>query len=92
MPYHSDIKAQYDRLTNEGGLHRLGRHGINLYYCTDYMAPIHCDSDVSTSLCCQTIKKGVKDGEFDFCYAKYGFYIETRENAAWCVHFIFYLT
>ena len=41
---------------------------------------------------CQTTKQGVKDGEFDFCYGKYGFYIETRGNAGWCVHFIFCLT
>jgi hypothetical protein len=67
---------------NTPSLNPLGSAGSNLYVCTDYMAPQHCDKDTGISLCCQ-LNKESKIDEFCFAYTKWGAYIETRNNTAW---------
>lgn len=68
-------------------LNPLGSDGSNLYVCTDYMSPQHCDRDMGISLCTQLFKNSKKD-EFNFAYSQWGAYIETQENTAWYVVFI----
>ena len=82
-PYHPEVMQEFRRLTNEQGLKRLGSHGVNMYYCADYMAPIHPDDDQGMSVCCQLEKSGCPDGVLDFAYAHWGLYIQTRPNMAW---------
>lgn len=82
-PYVPDIIREYRQATEQTRLTRLGAFGVNMYYCTDYMAPLHEDSDKCISLCCQLEKSGCADGVLDFAYAKYGLIIETRTNTAW---------
>ena len=77
------IVSEYHTLTEVQGLKRLGTYGVNLYYCSDYMAPIHPDDDQGISLCCQLEKSGCPDGVLDFVYAYYGLYVKTQRNMAW---------
>ena len=85
-PYMPQVVQEYRRLTEDQGLKRLGTNGVNMYYCSEYMAPIHPDNDQGISLCCQLDKFGCPDGVLDFVYAYYGLYIQTRSNMAWYVH------
>ena len=82
-PYHPEVMKEFRQLTNEQGLKRLGSNGVNMYYCADYMAPIHPDDDQGMSVCCQLDKSGCVDGVLDFAYAHWGLYIQTRPNMAW---------
>ncbi|KAI0087688.1 hypothetical protein BDY19DRAFT_907142 [Irpex rosettiformis] len=82
-PYNSSIASSYRAASAAAGLSRLGGNGVNMYYCTNYMAPIHPDDDVGISLCCQLEKRGGADTDLDFVYARHGVYIETRANTGW---------
>ena len=89
QPYMPRVRDHYRKLTEEQGLRRLGTNGVNMYYCSEYMAPIHSDKDRGISLCCQLDKSGCPDGVLDFVYAYYGLYVQTRRNMAWYVLLIF---
>lgn len=54
------------------GLKHFGRSGVTLYYCENYMSPVHADADYEFSLAAQISKEGCEDGDFDFAYLEYG--------------------
>lgn len=65
-------------------MNRLGSTGMNLYYCTNYMSPIHADRDaLRHSLCCQLEKKGCLNDELNFCYIRWGILLHTQRNTVW---------
>ncbi|KAI0697860.1 hypothetical protein BC835DRAFT_1413370 [Cytidiella melzeri] len=82
-PYNHSVAKTLDKLTKEAGLSKMGSKGVNQYYCSNYIAPLHADNDMTTTLCCQLEKQNTKHRELDFCYSKYGFYVETVANMAW---------
>ena len=82
-PYYKELPHIYRQETLDGGLHKTAGDGGNLYYCTKYMAPLHKDEDITTSLCSQLEKRGYQDRELDFCYAQFGIYIQTQANMKW---------
>ena len=85
QPYIPDIVRDYRETNTSSSLGRLGTNCVNMYYCSDYMAPIHPDEDIGVSLCSQLEKSGCPDEVLDFIYSHYGLYFETRSNMAWSV-------
>ena len=82
-PYVPDVIREYRETNESATMGRLGTNCVNMFYCTDYMAPIHPDDDKGISICCQLEKSGCADKVLDFVYAHYGLYWETRPNMAW---------
>lgn len=87
-PFNKHIEPELEVATQEAAITCFASTGINLYYCTDYGAPSHCDKDKAISLCAQLEKTGHRDKEGDFAYGSHAFYIETRSNCTWYVHIL----
>ena len=81
-PYMPMLVPHYNYLTDRYGLKRLGNNGVNMYYCSEYMAPIHPDNDEGLSICCQLEKSGYPDEVLDFAYTYYRLYVQTYSNMA----------
>ncbi|KAL0570460.1 hypothetical protein V5O48_011498 [Marasmius crinis-equi] len=81
--YHKDLVAELKEKGDACGMKAIA--GVNIYRCTNYTAPLHCDQDAAPSLCCQLEKRGTKEewGEYGFCSLEYGYAFETRENTLW---------
>src|SRR5882762_7152198 len=62
----------------------LGLLGVTAYYCWNYTAPLHRDSDHGWSISVQTQKTSRQD-EYNFAYADWGHYLETCTNCVWYV-------
>ncbi|KAF7288472.1 hypothetical protein HMN09_01389400 [Mycena chlorophos] len=79
-----------NELAERSGMSRLGSAIGNMYYCFNFMAPIHLDDDASAKEkdfkggelqpCVQLEKSGCKPGEFDFYYLRWGIRVETVVN------------
>ena len=65
------------------GLHHFGHSALTLYYCKDYMAPVHCDKDAGFSLALQISKDNCEPGDYDFGYAQFGVRLHTQPGSAW---------
>ncbi|KAF9068127.1 hypothetical protein BDP27DRAFT_1327660 [Rhodocollybia butyracea] len=66
----------------EAGTLPLGKYGLNQYYCYDYIAPLHYDSDRTFTMSTTTARGGNLD-HYNFCYAKWGVIVYTQENCQW---------
>jgi len=62
----------------------LGLLGVTAYYCWNYTAPLHRDSDRGWSVSVQ-IEKIANHDEFNFAYVDWGYYLETSTNCVWYV-------
>ena len=60
----------------------LGLLGVTAYYCWNYTAPLHRDLDRGWSISVQ-IQKTSRQDEYNFAYADWGHYLETRTNCVW---------
>jgi len=60
----------------------LGLLGVTAYYCWNYTAPLHRDSDHGWSISVQ-IRKTSRQDEYNFAYADWGHYLETCTNCVW---------
>jgi len=60
----------------------LGLLGVTAYYCWNCTAPLHRDSDRGWSISVQ-IQKTSRQDEYNFAYADWGHYLETRTNCVW---------
>ncbi|KAJ7446818.1 hypothetical protein B0H11DRAFT_1745484, partial [Mycena galericulata] len=69
------------------GVNRMGKMGMNAFYCWEYGAPLHRDRDATWSLCCQLWKTKGHDEAYNFAYAEWGCYIVTVENCVWYAFF-----
>ena len=65
------------------GLHHFGHSALTLYYCKDYMAPVHCDKDAGFSLALQISKDNCEPGDYDFGYVQFGVRLNTQPGSAW---------
>ena len=71
------------------GLHHFGHSVLTLYYCKDYMSPVHRDRDSGFSLALQISKDNqnsgdnTDSGDYDFGYAQYGIRLRTLPGSAW---------
>ncbi|KAJ7121145.1 hypothetical protein C8R44DRAFT_981960 [Mycena epipterygia] len=75
----NDIK----HTVTKAGINRMGKMGMNSFYCWEYGAPLHRDNDATWSLCCQLWKDTPYKDEYNFAYAEWGCYIVTEENCVW---------
>lgn len=58
----------------------VGRHGLNSFYCWNYLAPLHADKDHSYTISITTAKSGP---HYNFCYARWGIIIKTEPGCIW---------
>ncbi|KAE9384855.1 hypothetical protein BT96DRAFT_950267 [Gymnopus androsaceus JB14] len=65
------------RSAEDAGTLPVGRHGLNLFYCWNYIAPLHSDFDCSYTISLQTAKDG-NPNHYHFCYASWGIIIHTK--------------
>lgn len=65
------------------GLHHFGHSALTLYYCDNYMSPVHRDADSGFSLALQISKEGCHEGDYDFGYVEYGIRFCTIPGSAW---------
>jgi hypothetical protein len=77
-----DVVNSIKEKTRQGSMNRLGKTGMNSFYCYEYGSPLHRDKDLGWSLCCQLWKRCLED-EYNFAYAEWGIYIVTIENCVW---------
>jgi hypothetical protein len=79
-----NVYKELKKKAKEAGTYSLGRFGLNIFYCWNYIAPQHPDSDHSWTISIQTHKTG-NGREYNFSYSDYGYYIHTEENCLWQV-------
>ncbi|KAK7035960.1 hypothetical protein R3P38DRAFT_3183767 [Favolaschia claudopus] len=83
------IESDFKHLTNDAGLHRLGKYGLTSYYCENYIAPVHRDLDIEEEHrrylhpCMQLVKEGCSEHDFNFAYVDWGVYFRTESNCVW---------
>ncbi|KAJ7715597.1 hypothetical protein DFH07DRAFT_785584 [Mycena maculata] len=66
---------------SKAGINKMGRMGMNSFYCWEYGVPLHFDKDTTWSLCSQLWKDTpFPNEEYNFVYAEWGYYIVTAEN------------
>ncbi|KAJ7827329.1 hypothetical protein B0H14DRAFT_3467119 [Mycena olivaceomarginata] len=68
--------------TQVAGINRMGRMGMNSFYCWEYASPLHVDDDEGWSICCQ-LYKNCRSDEYNFAYIEWGIYIRTEANCIW---------
>ncbi|KAF9062845.1 hypothetical protein BDP27DRAFT_1427532 [Rhodocollybia butyracea] len=66
----------------EAGTLPVGRYGLNQYYCYDFVAPLHYDSDRTFTMSTTITKRG-DSHHYNFCYAKWGIIVYTQANCQW---------
>jgi hypothetical protein len=65
---------------------RLGRSGITLYSCWNYVSPLHSDIDEEDGYCwCEEWRANRKTDDYAFVLASYGYYFATESNCLWYV-------
>ncbi|KAJ7683386.1 hypothetical protein B0H14DRAFT_3535246 [Mycena olivaceomarginata] len=74
--------AKYGQKTQAAGINRMGRTGMNSFYCWEYASPLHVDDDEGWSICCQ-LYKNCRSDEYNFAYVEWGIYIRTEANCIW---------
>jgi len=70
------------RSAEDAGTLPVGRQGLNLFYCWNYIAPLHFDHDRSYTISLQ-IAKGGNLNHYNFCYARWGIIIYTKLGCIW---------
>lgn len=75
--------AEIKEVSKASGLQHLGHSALTLYYCQNYLAPVHCDADAAPALALQLSKEGCGFGDYDFAYAQYGIRFRTLEGSMW---------
>ncbi|KAJ6558182.1 hypothetical protein B0H19DRAFT_131340 [Mycena capillaripes] len=68
--------------TADAGINRMGRTGMNSFYCWEYASTLHRDADSGWSIVCQLYKKSRPD-EYNFAFAEWGVFIRTEVNCVW---------
>jgi hypothetical protein len=74
-------EMEKDRFTE-----RLGRSGVTLYSCSEYISPLHKDDDEHDGYCwCEKWNANRDTDDYGFVLASYGYYFATESNCLWCV-------
>jgi hypothetical protein len=65
-------------------IERLGKSGITLYSCAEYISPLHSDQDDTDGYCwCEEWKADRRTDDYAFVLADYGYYFATTSNCLW---------
>jgi hypothetical protein len=72
-------EMEKDRFTE-----RLGRSGVTLYSCSEYISPLHKDDDEHDGYCwCEKWDANRDTDDYGFVLASYGYYFATESNCLW---------
>lgn len=66
----------------DAGTFPVGRHGLNIFYCWNYIAPLHSDKDRTYTISVSTARGGNLD-YYNFCYARWGVILYITVGAIW---------
>ncbi|KAJ7439729.1 hypothetical protein B0H11DRAFT_2253636 [Mycena galericulata] len=93
------LKPQLAWTTAEAHVNRLGRYGLSLFNCHNYISSTHEDPDIgqedllsgnspSTCIgglypCAQLVKENCGPHDYNFAYARWGMVVQTQPNTVW---------
>jgi hypothetical protein len=66
----------------DAGTFPLGQYGLNIYYCFNYIAPLHKDNDRSYTVSITTARSG-DPNYYNFCFARWGIILHTYPGTIW---------
>ena len=73
-----------DDLEKDRAPERLGKAGITLYSCLNYVSPLHGDKDDTDGYCwCEEWDADRDYDDYAFVLGAYGYYFATESNTLW---------
>lgn len=76
------IFKEMTKSAHDAGTFPVGQYGLNIFYCFNYIAPLHADQDRSYTISITTAKSGDPE-HYNFCFSRWGIILYTHPGCIW---------